>query len=200
MFGRFRGMSKDLKYKMEQSSAFSRMRDFKNKINVPTASMNPLKKLKLKYNLNDAQFEKAREFKKSLIDSFASGESKTKLTEAETQTITESLKKKIPNIFKKFDEKKRKIIISKVGEALKTAGAGAALAAGTLVISPFILVGLILTAVAQLHYVMVNGGSKTRRRRKKAKKNRKTHKRKQKRKTHKRKHKRKQKRKTRRRR
>jgi hypothetical protein len=175
----------------------------KDKMMETAASMNPLKLMKMikEYDLNSAQMQKAREFKKSLIDSFASGESKNELTKDQTQTITEQIEKKIPNIFKKFDEKKRKIIISKVGEALKTAGAGAALAAGTLVISPFILVGLILTAVAQLHYVMVNGGSKTRRRRrKKAKKNRKTHKRKQKRKTHKRKHKRKQKRKTRRRR
>ena len=175
----------------------------KDKMMETAASMNPLKLMKMikEYDLNSAQMQKAREIKKSLIDSFASGESKNELTEAETQTITEQIEKKIPNIFKKFDKKKRKIIISKVGEALKTAGAGAALAAGTLVISPFILVGLILTAVVQLHNVMVNGGSKTRRRRrKKAKKNRKTHKRKQKRKTHKRKHKRKQKRKTRRRR
>jgi hypothetical protein len=174
----------------------------KDKMMETAASMNPLKLMKKikEFDLDSTQMQKAREFKKSLIDSFASGESKNELTKDQTQTITEQIEKKIPNIFKKFDEKKRKIIISKVGEALKTAGAGAALAAGTLVISPFILVGLILTAVAQLHYVMVNGGSKTRRRRKKAKKNRKTHKRKQKRKTHKRKHKRKQKRKTRRRR
>lgn len=173
----------------------------KSHMNKLKTSMNPLKKLKEKYKLNDAQFEKAQKFKNSLVNSFASGESKTNLTEAETQTITESLKKKIPNIFKKFDEKKRKIIISKVGEALKTAGELAPIAGGALVLSPFILVGLILTAVAQLHSNMMNGGAKTRRRRrKKAKKNRKTHKRKQKRKTHKRKHKRKQKRKTRRRR
>ena len=149
----------------------------KDKMMETAASMKKLKLMKMikEYDLNSAQMQKAREFKKSLIDSFASGESKNELTEAETQTITEQIEKKIPNIFKKFD--KKKLPIRMVGEALKTAGAGAALAAGTLVISPFILVGLILTAVVQLHNVMVNGGSKTRRRRrKKAKKNRKTHK------------------------
>ena len=200
MFGRFRG---DLKDKMKQSSAFSHMNKLKTKIGKTTASMNPLKLMKMikEFDLNSTQMQKAQKFKNSLVNSFASGESKTNLTEAETQTITESLKKKIPKIFEKFDEKKRKIIISKVGEALKTAGELAPIAGVTLVLSPFILVGLILTAVAQLHSSMMNGGAKTRRRRrKKAKKNRKTHKRKQKRKTHKRKHKRKQKRKTRRRR